>query len=130
MVCRHMPGDPNCSSSKSYRDYYSSGTASNTTPDSSNYEIIDLERVGQHLVLKAKYPNCASCSFEGTKIMVFLDVTEKMVLKWKKIDPHFRESKFSVTETQAPSPAARFPGSKEGWQDAIAYANFKLKGSF
>ena len=57
--------------------------------------------------------------------MVFLDVTELQALKWKKIDPHFRGPKPLATE--APSPAARFPGSAAGWSDAINYARSKIK---
>lgn len=81
-------------------------------------------RVGRHLVMKVKYPNCSSCAFEGTKILVFLNISELEALKWRKIDPHFRDPRRKST-TEAPSPAARFPGTPEGWADAVAYANSK-----
>jgi hypothetical protein len=55
--------------------------------------------------------------------MVFLNITEIQALKWKEIDPHFRDDKNTVTA--APSPAARFPASPQGWSDAIEYARTK-----
>lgn len=121
MVCRHAPGDPNCSSSQ----YYRGNDSTPATPDSSNYTIEEAERVGSHLVLRVKYPNCKNCAYEGNKIMVFLNVSEIQVLKWRKIDPHFRDPKLKVLSTDAPSPSARFPGSSEGWMDALMYAQGK-----
>ena len=76
--------------------------------------------MGAHLVMKVKYPNCALCAYEGQKVMVFLNVTEAQVLKWRRIDPHFRATK--ALPQEAPSPAARFPASQEGWRDALDYA--------
>lgn len=134
MICRHAPNDINCSSHKDYTDPYPtpkhvSPTLSYSveTPDSKNYSIELVERVGPHLVLKVKYPNCRNCSYEGNKIMVFLNVTELQALKWKEIDPHFRDPKLFVGATQAPSPSARFPGSSDGWIDAVSYARGKDK---
>lgn len=127
MVCRHSPGDPNCSSSKNYRgDDYDRPNYSlyGSTPDASKYHIEDVARVGSHLVLKVKYPNCSRCSFEGVKVMVFLNVSEADALRWRQIDPHFRDPKLK-SFTSAPSPAARFPATSEGWSDALAYAQGK-----
>jgi hypothetical protein len=121
MTCRHAKGDPHCSSTRAQYD------SSPTTPDKRNYEIEDVERVGAHLVMKVRYPNCALCSYEGRKVMVFLNVTEKDALQWREIDPHFaapRKSPLPLPKT-APSPAARFPASPEGWTDALAYARTK-----
>jgi hypothetical protein len=92
-----------------------------------NYSIEEVEQVGEHVVLKAKYPNCSRCTYEGNKIMVFLGVTLKDVIKWRRIDPHFREPNSRRSPTEAPGPAARFPGSAEGWQDAMNYARSKVK---
>jgi hypothetical protein len=59
-------------------------------------------------------------------VMVFLNVSALSALKWKKIDPHFRANTgVNVVASNAPSPSARFPGSKEGWEDAVVYANRK-----
>jgi hypothetical protein len=56
--------------------------------------------------------------------MVFLNTTLLNALHWKKIDPHFGDDKKRVKD-EAPSPAARFPASKEGWEDALEYAKSK-----
>lgn len=118
MTCRHSSGDLNCSSN---RARYSEPP---TTPDKKKFEIEDAEPVGNHIVLKVKYPNCASCEYEGNKVMVFLNATALQVMKWKEIDPHFRGTG-PKNDKAAPSPAARFPASDEGWRDAIFYAKSK-----
>lgn len=116
MTCRHSAGDPACSSNRSYYE------PEPKKPDADKYSIEDVERVGSHLVMKVKYPNCYSCSYEGTKVMVFLNVSELEALRWKRIDPHFSDPKYKRSPTAAPSPAARFPASEQGWSDALAYA--------
>lgn len=100
--------------------------------DISSYEIIDVEEIGNHLVLKVKYfhPDKRvqpGCTFEGVKVMVFKDVTMKDALMWRAIDPHFSEpgiTKYSLEfgDKVSPSPVARFPGNDEGWEDAICFA--------
>jgi len=95
------------------------------TPDAEKYQVEDVLRVGNHLVMKVLYPNCTKCSYEGNKVMVFLNVSEKEVLKWRKIDPHFRDPKTQLNPRDAPGPAARFPANPEGWNDAIEYAKSK-----
>lgn len=124
MTCRHSKGDPSCTTQYP-REYESAVSKTPKTPDSSDYEIVDSVRVGLHLVLKVLYPNCKKCAYEGNKVMVFLNVSEADVLRWRKIDPHFRDPKASRTPKEAPPPAARFPASKEGWTDALFYANSK-----
>lgn len=128
MTCQHGKNDPSCSSHKDYERYNPRPQLKEMTPetpDKEKYSIEMVERVGQHLVLKVKYPNCKNCAYEGNKIMVFLNVSEIQALRWKQIDPHFRDPKIAQVETQAPSPSARFPGSDDGWFDAINYAKNK-----
>jgi hypothetical protein len=96
-----------------------------SSPDAKNFTVDDGEVIGPHLVLKVRYPNCTLCAYEGVKVMVFLDMSFKEAIKWKRIDPHFRDPKLKGAVTDAPSPAARFPASKEGWEDAIDYARAK-----
>lgn len=124
-ICRHRSGDPNCGSSHPFTP--SSPVKSSDSPDASNYEVEEIERVGPHVVMKVRYPNCKSCAFEGNKVMVFLNVTEKDILRWRKIDPHFRAPVNYIGGKEAPSPAARFPATDEGWGDAVAYATRKDK---
>lgn len=139
MICRHAANDPNCSSHKDYVDTYSPSVhtrsslgyaaADPSSPDSENYVVEEAVAVDRHLVLKVRYPNCSKCSFEGNKVLVLLDVPLIAALKWRKIDPHFKDPKKQRTAlTEAPSPAARFPASPEGWDDAVAYAHSKSRG--
>lgn len=122
MTCRHEKYDPSCSSYQSSlvtlaADYRAQFV---NTPDASQYEVEDAKEVNGNLVMKVKYPNCAKCSYEGTKIMVFTGVKMKDALMWRTIDPHFRAGVPKAKE--APSPVARFPGSDKGWRDALEYA--------
>lgn len=139
MICRHSPGDSSCSSHRDYVDPYRTnapdvysqvgvGYAAATveTPDAEKYTIERFERVGDHVVLDVLYPNCKKCAYEGHKVMVFLNVTEMQAMRWRTIDPHFRDTKKKLPgATEAPSPAVRFPASLEGWADAIEYAERK-----
>lgn len=124
MTCRHGPGDTSCTSRY---PQYNSTPEPPSTPDKYKYNIVDMERVGAHVVLKVLYPNCKKCAYEGNKVMVFLNVTEKDIITWREIDPHFRAPDNLKKVGVAPPPAARFPASVEGWKDAIEYANSKLK---
>ena len=137
MTCRHQPDDTSCSSHP-YNPYNVAareresreaervrGRLQQVTPDADNYEILEVETIDQHLVLKVRYPNCTRCAYEGTKVMVFLNTPIKDALKWKRIDPHF-QAPAPRGHREAPSPAARFPASDEGWRDAIAYAKTKI----
>lgn len=139
MTCRHAKGDPNCSShpdnvrreayreSEARRAELEAERASLTskTPDAERYEIVDTVRVGPHLVAKVLYPNCKKCSYEGNKVMVWLNVTEADALRWRRIDPHFRDPQAQRSTREAPGPAARFPASDDGWHDALNYARMK-----
>ena len=144
MICRHSNGDPGCTSGKAdlepsgqwkgYQERVIERYVDSEKPDSKNYDIEAVEKIGSHLVLKVSYPNCKKCAYEGNKVMVFLNTTELDVLRWKEIDPHFRPQKEEGTQyvkgalkdpKKAPSPAARFPASDEGWKDAIEYTRTK-----
>ena len=132
MICRHKKDDPSCSSHRDYVDPYkqTSTYLSSTiqpTPDSKNYIITRVESVCDYgLVLQVKYPNCVKCAYEGTKTLVILGVKTVEALRWKEIDPHFADRKLKRLLHQAPSPAARFPGDEEGWNDAMDYAKRKV----
>lgn len=130
MTCRHGKYDPACGSYQASLDnlkidYRQQIEAK--TPDSENFEIEKHAEVNGHLILLVRYPNCVSCSFEGSKVMVFADRTTGDALRWRKIDPHFREppkaSPMPQSAREAPSPAARFPATNTGWADAIAYVS-------
>ena len=96
------------------------------TPDSKNYEILDVQDNGGYLIVKAQYPNCKKCSYEGVKIMVFKDTSLLKAMKWREIDPHFTDPGEKRADNQAPGPIARFPASDEGWEDAKAYVRMRV----
>lgn len=89
-----------------------------------NYTIEEYERVGPHVVIKVKYLD-SKCDYEGQKILVYLNVPEKSLIMWRKIDPHFKDGKIKLALNEAPSPVARFPANKAGWDDAIEYLKRK-----
>ena len=98
------------------------------TPDPDRYQVENAEEVGPHLVLRVKYPNCERCAYEGSKILVVLNASLAQAITWRRIDPHFRDPKAMKSLLhEAPSPAARFPGSTQGWSDAIVYAKGKIR---
>jgi hypothetical protein len=103
------------------------------TPNPDDYEVVRFNRVGGHVVMQVRYPSCAKCAFEGLKTMVFLNVDEAKIMRWRRIDPHFRNeiktTLLDVTGKNAPSPTARFPGNDTGWADAIEYAERKRAGT-
>jgi hypothetical protein len=147
MVCRHAPGDPACSShpaniaareaeARRYSEDRLKKQIADLTKelaqgqiDAEKAEVVDMHRVGPHVVLKVQYPTCKKCSYEGLKVMVYLNVTEAQVIRWRVFDPHFQDpATAKQSPREAPSPAARFPASKEGWDDALAYARSKADG--
>jgi ribosomal protein L44E len=93
--------------------------------DSNRFTIMDAQQVGKNLVLMVQYPSCPKCTYEGKKVMVFLDTSAIDALKWKKVDPHFRDDT-QQDPHESPSPAARFPATGIGWKDAIDYAQRKM----
>ena len=150
MTCRHRDGDPDCSSSpegqaRAAREASESRAKTKAktiknleneldrlrkeigalTPDKMNFDIVGVDQVGPHLVLSVNYPSCKRCSYEGNKVMVFLNTTVKDALFWKELDPHFREPGSNKKES-APAPACRFPASTEGLADALDYAHRKV----
>lgn len=49
-------------------------------------------------------------------------------MKWRRIDPHFRDPKQTCLPREAPPPIARFPATERGWSLAcyIAANNDKI----
>lgn len=146
MSCRHSPDDSACSSHPSKwtperrarehadaldraRRIAASGPGveapAENSPDPDDYEVEDALEVAGNLVLRVRYPSCERCAYEGSKVLVFVGTTVLAAIRWRRIDPHFREDVPSRPPTEAPSPAARFPASGKGWEDALAYARSK-----
>lgn len=126
MTCKHARGDRSCSNQ--FPEYHRQDPAISApkSPDVENFEIMDAVQCGTRMVFKVKYPNCSSCAYEGTKILVYENVTPLIALKWRRIDPHFADPRLKRTATMAPAPMARFPASDAGWNQALWFAtNYK-----
>jgi hypothetical protein len=119
MTCRHAPGDHSCTTR--YPIYNNIVNTEPLTPDSKKFEILEvIDSYLPYLILKVKYPNCNKCSYEGTKILVYENLSIKDLIYWKEIDPHFSNSK-SKDKTKSPSPIARFPASVIGMTHACRF---------
>ena len=131
MSCRHADGDPKCST-KNPRAMAERATAEykrwvvgQEGPGNSGeeFDIEDAEEVGQMLVLRITYPSCPGCAFEGTKIMI-MRATLKEALRWKKIDPHFRQVSETFNPFEAPPPVLRVEPTDLGWKHALHFATY------
>lgn len=93
------------------------------TAPPTKFEIVALHEAShtKRLALKVRYPSCTACEYEGTKILVFENVTLRDVVFWREIDPHFRAPQ--KKDRAAPSPIARFPGNDAGWKNAVRFAD-------
>jgi hypothetical protein len=126
MTCRHGPNDITCSSHPDYYDYSVRTAPAQTdpvTPDKKLFKIINITPISATwdtsglIILEVRYPNCSSCSFEGTKILL---VSAKLshIHTWTEIDPHFSDKVRGAT--CCPSPIARFPANKKELAIAVA----------
>ena len=131
MTCRHGPDDIECSGHPDHQCYQAllpkapkvTWEKPVVTPDKKLFKIIDIVPINATwnssglIVLEVSYPNCSSCSFEGTKILV---VTAKLadIHTWSEIDPHFSDK--PRRSGCCPSPIARFPANKKAM--AVTFA--------
>jgi hypothetical protein len=97
--------------------------------DITSFSVEDAEEIPPFLLLKVRYKHPGGvkqkgCTFDGLKILVFENVTLKEAIKWRSIDPHFRDAdNLSGYPSQAPSPVARFPGTDKGWVCARTFVD-------
>jgi len=82
------------------------------SPDPSNFQILEAEQVGNHVVTRIHYMGCTN--YEGSKIMLYINTTVGELKSKLTIDPHFNETGFS--------PFARFEPTNLGWDAAVALA--------
>lgn len=73
-------------------------------PDPANFEILKTVQVGNAVCATIRYPDCTN--FEGKKICVYANTTEKELLARTNLDPHFTKGD--------ESPIARFKPTKKG----------------
>jgi hypothetical protein len=140
MTCHHDPGDPNCSATVGghawqdlarreslARERQFKGREAELlarTPNPEEFDVVEVEEVGPHLVMMVQYSSCPKCTFDSKKVMVYLDTTTKDAIRWRTVDPHFAPDLYHDPRV-APPPRARFPADDEGWQDALAFARSK-----
>lgn len=75
-------------------------------PNPERFRIIRGDQVFGHLVVEIEYAGCTN--FEGRKVLVFADITERELRREKIVDPHFSETGLS--------PVARFEPTERGWR--------------
>ena len=92
--------------------YPSSANVKAPNPDPANFKILEVYRVNKHLVAVIHYPDCTN--YEGKKVCLYLNTTEKELFMKKRLDPHFSEDGFS--------PFARFKPTQQGASIAIQLA--------
>ena len=98
---------------------FSDGCTKSPNPDPQDFKVLSTLTIhGDDVITVAEvyYPNCTT--FEGKKILVMRGVTDKIVKKFKSLDPHFVEDGGII---------ARFPSTAEGMEDAIQYAELKAE---
>lgn len=83
-------------------------------PVPENFNVERTQRAGSYVCALVHYPDATN--FEGRKVIVFKDTTVVEVAGAQSLDPHFAEDGNIV---------ARFRPDEEGWQDAVAYIDFK-----
>jgi hypothetical protein len=130
MTCRHADNDPACggyegrvADARKLVKEYEDRRGQKPQPDPNTYEVKEAHEVADHLCLRVEYPNTSG--IDKTKVLVFLKTSAADALRWKEIDPFFRDPKDKPVR-RAPSPNAMFPSTEEGWQDAIEYAKSKV----
>lgn len=101
-----------------------------SNPDPRNYDVINLMRMGEFVVVRVRYPDCTN--YEGVKVLVFdirhfdylekCAATKKVLRYTRPLDPHFCGS------ARHPTPVARFKPDREGMKMALAFCRSYRKG--
>jgi hypothetical protein len=90
------------------RCYTNSAMPLDINPNPSRFNIQYTEEFGNNLVAIIKYYGCTN--YEGDKILVFKNMSDKTLRSMKSLDPHFSED--------IGSPFARFQPTVEGFEAA------------
>jgi len=86
------------------------------------FHILEAYRSNGVFAIRLQYADCPGASHGGKKVCVYIEALDAWKW-WEVIDPHFGE-RVKKGRTIAPSPIARFPGSDEGWEEALRYVDF------
>ena len=91
-------------------------------PVPTNFKILQLEEYASNVVAIIQYPDATS--YEGVKVLVFLDTSPYKLRHYVSIDPHFSDVGGRLT------PFARFEPTEKGLQAARHMAkNIQSGGS-
>lgn len=90
-----------------------------TNPDPKVFKIVNQEVIGKFLLLQVQYPNCKN--FEGSKILLYRNVSPLDLLVQGELDPHFSNKEKYI------APVARFIPTGEGWLMAKMFAQYADK---
>ena len=83
-------------------------------PNPKRFKVLEVASFRGYVACRVHYPDCTT--YGGEKILVYR-LTGTWLYRQKELDPHFLENDRS--------PIARFPATKDGWADALAYAQMK-----
>lgn len=83
-------------------------------PNPSNWKVQKAVEHGIYLIVQLQYPDCAN--YEGSKILVFENLTLVELVNQKKVDPHFFKGNKKFR-----SPIARFEPTERGWKMAETF---------
>lgn len=87
-------------------------------PDPTNFKILATETIGHHTICVVNYPE--TWTFEGTKVLLYRNMTSEEVRNLRTMDPHF--------SAQLPAPFARFEPTPDGITAARFMARFLPPG--
>jgi len=97
---------------------FSDDKTASPNPDPKKFTILELaEYPGDNIitVVKVYYPGCTTHG--GNKVLVF-EASEAEIRGRAEMDPHFMDS-------AGHGLIARFPATRQGWEDAEEYAAVK-----
>jgi len=80
-------------------------------PNPTNFKILSWHCRGDWLLIKVLYPD--SKNYEGTKLLLFKDLTVEKLKLINFLDPHFSDQNGVI------SPIARFEPTERGWALAM-----------
>jgi len=103
--------------------HFSNGNYEPPNPNPFRFEVIKTAVVGNYFVALVNYPDCTT--FGGNKTIIYENLGRSRVPSRMRngtldhLDPHFLGNQHD--------PVARFPGSEEGWGNAVLFAKVATK---
>ena len=95
---------------------FSRGNYAPPNPDPRRFKILRMEAIASLTVVYVDYPGCTT--FGGKKVSVYAR-SEQQIASAVELDPHFSD--------REDAPIARFPGTEQGWNEALEYASWRSR---